>query len=227
MKIKDMPLSERPRERLIKYGKENLSNTDLLSIILRTGTKDNNVTEISNKILNKIDDIQSLDDITIQELTSINGMGLSKSITLLAALELGKRVNNKNIKERILLNNSDLIHNYFSNLIGFDKQENLLVILLDNKGRLINYQIMYKGTSTSSNASIKEIFNYAIKQQASGIILMHNHPSGIINPSKQDIDLTNRLIKTGEIIGINILDHLITNGKEYYSFFKEMNKINV
>ena len=109
-------------------------------------------------------------------------------------------------------------------MIKNEKQENFLVVLIDNKNRLISYKIMYKGTSDSSLVSIKEIFNYAIRESASAIIVLHNHPSGIPSPSKEDIKLTNNLINSGKIIGIPLIDHLIIGNNNYYSFYNEMVK---
>ncbi len=224
MKIKDLPNEEKPRERLLKYGASNISNEDLISILLRTGCRDESVKDLSNKILSKIQTIEDLKELSINELTAIKGLGRTKAITLLAAIELGKRVDNKSIKESITLNNTELVHKFFASLISSSKQEQLLVILLDNKKRLISYEIMYKGTENSSVVSPKEIYNYAIKNRASAIIIMHNHPSGLIEPSAADIEMTNSLVYTGKIIGIPLLDHLITNGQNYYSFFNEMIK---
>ncbi len=222
MKIADLPNSEKPRERLLKYGASYLSNEDLIAIILRNGVKDQNVKILSSQVLTKIKSIDKLSDLSISQLSQIKGIGKIKAITLLAAIELGKRVANQDINEGILINNTDLVHKYFSPLIGNKKQEEVLVILLNHKKRLLAYQIMYKGTNSSSLVSAKEMFNYAIKENADAIIIMHNHPSKMIEPSKEDYDLTNTLIETGKIIGIPLLDHLITNGKEYYSFFNEM-----
>lgn len=227
MTIKDLPNEERPRERLIKYGASNISNEDLISILIRTGTKNNNVKVVSNEILTRINHIEDMDNLSLGELTSINGLGKVKAITLLAAIELGKRVSNKTINEGLVINNTNLVHSYFANIIASSKQEELLVILMDNKKRLISYQIMYKGTDNASLVSPKDIFNYAIKERASGIIIMHNHPSGIINPSEDDKIITNNLITTGKVIGIPLLDHIITNGINYYSFFEEMVKNEV
>ena len=160
MKLKEIPKNERPRERLIKYGAENLANEDLISIILGTGTKDINVRELSIKILNQIKSLNDLSNLTVKELTSIKGIGEAKAINLLAAIELGKRVNNLVIDNKISLNNSEKVNKYFSNLIVKSKQEELLVILVNNMKKMIDYKIMFKGTDTSSLVSIKEILNY-------------------------------------------------------------------
>ncbi len=224
MRLKELPKAEMPRERLIKYGASNLSNEDLISILIRTGNKDENVKELSSKILSKIKSISSLNDLGLRELTSIKGVGRAKALTILAAIELGKRVSNVSIEDKVVLTNTDKVHEYFSSLIANEKQENLLVILLDNKNRLISYKIMFKGTNNESIVDIKEIFNYAIKERADRLIIMHNHPSGMVEPSKSDIELTNKINLSGRIIGIPLVDHLITNGIKYYSFYKELNK---
>jgi DNA repair protein RadC len=223
MKLRELPQEEKPRERLLKYGANNLSNEDLIAILLRCGTKNINVKELSNQILMKIKTIDDLNTLGFNELKDIKGMGNVKIITLLAAIELGKRVSNKTIKENITLNNTNKVNTYFSHLIN-DYQEHLLVILLDNKRRLISYKIMYTGTDDETLASPKEIFNYAIKERASAIIIMHNHPSGIVTPSDNDKYLTNSLITTGKIVGIPLLDHIITSGSNYFSFFDSMVK---
>ena len=224
MRLKELPKMEMPRERLIKYGANNLSNEDLISILIRTGTKDDNVKELSSKILSRIKGINSFNDLSIGELTSIKGVGKTKALTLLAAIELGKRVYTASIEDKVLLNNTDIVNKYFAPLIAKEPQENLLVILLDNKNRLLNYKIMFKGTSSSSLVEPKEIFNYAVRERAAKLIIMHNHPSGIITPSKEDIELTNRINLSGRLIGIPLVDHLITCGDKYYSFYEELTK---
>lgn len=222
MRLKEMPDDEKPRERIIKYGVSNVSNEDLISVIIGSGFKNVNVKEVSSILLSKINEINNLDELSIRELTSIKGIGKVKALSIIAAIELGKRVSSIKVPERVLLNNTDLVHKYFAKMIAKEKQENLLVILLDNKKRLISYQNMFKGTDNSSIVGIKEILNYAIKERASAFIIMHNHPSGEVIPSEADIKLTKSLIESGKLIGIYLVDHIVTNGVEYYSFFKEM-----
>ena len=224
MKLKELPNEEKPRERLIKYGANNVSNEDLISILLSTGFRNNNVKELSSQILSKIKNIKSLSEISLNELIKIKGIGKAKALTIIAAIELGKRVSEYTLEDKIVLNNTSKVYMYFKNMIKNEKQENFLVVLIDNKNRLISYKIMYKGTSDSSLVSIKEIFNYAIKESASAIIVLHNHPSGIPSPSKEDIKLTNNLINSGKIIGIPLIDHLIIGNNNYYSFYNEMVK---
>ena len=224
MKVKEMPPSFQPRERMLKFGVENLSDVDLLSIILRTGTKDANVKEVSSSILTSVGGINNMADVGIRELSKIKGVGNIKAITILAAIELGKRVVNKEIEINMLLNNSNIIHETFKSLFLNSQQEKVLAIYLDTKKRLISYKYIFIGTLDRSIIHPREIFNEALKVHASSLILMHNHPSNDLNPSKEDIAITNQIKECGDIIGIPLLDHLITNGKEYYSFYDKFSQ---
>lgn len=224
MKLKELPTNELPRERLINNGAENLTNEELLSIILRTGTKNISVKEVSNNILRSINNINELNNIEITELSKIKGVGLVKAVTLKASIELGKRVTNIEISNLMKLNNSKIVHETFKSIFIGSKQEKLLAIYLDNKKRLINYKIITVGTKDQTMFHPRDIIYNAIKFNASGIIIMHNHPSLDITPSKADIEMTNTLINSCNIVGIPLLDHLITNSKDYYSFFMESEK---
>ena len=223
MKLKELPATELPRERLINNGVENLTNEELLSIILRTGTKNMNVKEVSNNILSSLNSINDLSNIDLYELSKIKGVGIVKAVSLKASIELGKRVSNIEINNLMKLNNADIIHDTFKSLFVGLKQEKLLAIYLDNKKRLINYKVITIGTKDQTMFHPRDIIYNAIKCNASGIIIMHNHPSLDITPSNADIEMTNILINSCNIVGIPLLDHLITNTKNYYSFFKENN----
>ena len=221
MRLKDMPEQELPRERLLNVGESNLTNEELLSIILRTGTKNYSVKEVSMNILSSVDNINDLNNIDIYELSKIKGVGLVKAITLKASIELGKRVNNIEIKNMMKLNNSEIVHETFKSMFINLKQERLLAIYLDNKKRLLTYKVITIGTKDETMFHPRDIIYNAIKCNSSGIIIIHNHPSMDITPSKADIDMTNKLIYSCNIVGIPLLDHLVTNSKNYYSFFKE------
>ena len=224
MKLKELPITELPRERLLNVGVTNLTNEELLSIILRTGTKNISVKEVSNNILSNVDNINELMNMDVYELSKIKGVGLVKAITLVASIELGKRVNNIEIKNNMKLNNSNIVHDAFKSIFIGLKQEKLLAIYLDNKKRLINYKIITIGTKDETMFHPRDIIYNAIKCNASAIIIIHNHPSGDIFPSDADIKLTNTLINSCNIVGIPLLDHLITNSKNFYSFFKEISE---
>lgn len=221
MRLKELPISEMPRERLINVGAENLTNEELLSIIIRTGFKNNSVKEVSNNILSSINGINDLNNISVKELSKIKGVGMVKAITLKASVELGKRVCNIELKNEMLLNNSNRIHNTFKRLFVGLKQEKLISIYLDNKKRLITYKVITIGTLDETICHPRDIIYNAIKCNASSIVIMHNHPSGDIFPSNADIEITNKLIESCKIVGIPLIDHLITNTQNYYSFYEE------
>lgn len=217
--IKDIPKSERPRERLKKYGRENISNEELLSIILNTGTKNKSVKDISNLILSKINDITDLKDITLNSLKQIDGIGEVKAIKILASIELGKRVYMDKNLVNIKMDTPEKIYNYMKNEVEGKNQEYFYAIYLDSKKNLIDKKLLFIGTLNKSIVHPREIFKYAYLLSASSIICVHNHPSGDTIPSKEDLNLTKALVEIGKIQGINIIDHIII-GKNYYSLYQ-------
>jgi len=219
MKLKTLPKNELPRERLVQLGASSLSNEELLSIIFRTGIKNMSVKEVSNNVLSSVSSVQELANISIEELSNVKGVGMVKAVTLLASLELGKRVYSKGIENNTLLNNTMTVHETFKSLFKSLLQEKFLVIYLNTKKELIGYDILFVGTLDSTSFHPREVLKGAIKKSASAIIVMHNHPSGTVVPSNNDIILTKQLMKACNIVGIPLLDHLITNGNDYYSFF--------
>lgn len=225
MLIKDLPECEKPRERMLEYGVENLSNVDLLSIILRNGIKDISVKEVAINILNNVESINDLSSLGVRELSNIKGVGPVKAITLLASIELGKRVSIKEAKANMSLSNKEKIHEVFKKFFINENQEKFLAIFLDNKKCLINYKILFIGTNNASIAHPREVFMEAIKANASAVVVMHNHPSGNVLPSEEDKNITEKLVQSGHMLGITLLDHIITNGEEYYSFYDEFKAI--
>ena len=225
LKFKNIPDSDKPRERLYIYGAEYLSNEELISIILKTGSKNYSVKEVSLKLLEKIDDISKLKDISIHTLTGIVGIGKVKAIEIKAALELGRRVyiNNNNI-EKIKFNNPLVIYNYFNNILRDKKQEYFYTIYLDNKGNLIDKKWLFIGTINTSQIHPREIFKEAYLLSATSIVCLHNHPSGDPSPSREDINVTINLKEISVIHGINFLDHIVIGDNCYYSFHDD-NKI--
>lgn len=222
--IKDMAKFERPRERLIKYGASNLSNEELLSIILRTGSKNMSVKVLSNNLLKNINDISDLDKMTLNKLTSINGIGTVKAIMLLASLELGKRVYYSSNKNDVKLNTSNKIYEYFKDLFIGEEQENFYAIYLNAKSKLISYRLLFKGTINSSCVHPREVFKYAFLESAYSIIVIHNHPSGDSTPSEEDRKTTEALMNIGSIMAIPVVDHIVFGSDNYFSFYEYMNK---
>ena len=221
--IKDIIKSERPRERAIKYGIENLSNEELISIILKTGTKNCSVKTLSNMILSSVKNIYDLKYLTLSKLTEINGIGNVKAIELLASLELGKRVFYNVEKNNVKLNNSKKIYEYFKDLVINEKQENFYAIYLDSKSKLISYKLLFKGTINSSCVHPREVFKYAFLESANSIIVFHNHPSGDPTPSIQDEEITKVLFETGKMVSIPVVDHIVFGNNKYFSFYEYIN----
>lgn len=224
MKFKNIPDEEKPRERLLKYGVENLSNEELLAIILKTGTKKYNVKELANNILCNFTDIKELKNIRINNLINIEGIGKIKAIELLASIELGKRVyEDDNYEELITLTNPKTIIKYFNNLFKNKKQEYFYVIYLDSKGKYIDKKLLYKGTLNKSLVHPREIFKEAYLLSAYSFICIHNHPSGDATPSNEDKNITEKLKQIGLLHGILLVDHIIIGKNNYYSFYEDDN----
>ena len=217
--IKDIPILDRPRERFIKYGVINLSNEELLSIVLKTGYKGYSVKDISNSILKEIKDITDLKEISLNKLISIDGIGEVKAITLLSAIELGKRVYSNKNNIVIKLNNSKEIYNYIKDKLIYKKQEYFYSLYLDSNNNLIEDKLLFIGTLNKANIHPREIFKYAYINNSTKIILIHNHPSNNVIPSKEDILFTKNIIDISKIHNIKILDHIIVGLNNYYSFY--------
>lgn len=220
MKLKELPASTLPRERFISIGVENLNDEELLSIILGSGYKNINVKELSNELLKYIKDLKNLKDYSIYELMKIKGIGLSKAITLIASLELGKRVLYTS-NDEVLLNSTDKIFDFIKSKFLNQKQELFYVIYLDKQYKLITYKMLFKGSVDYSLVHPREIFKYAVSSSATSFVLVHNHPSGSLTPSQEDIEITDNILYLSRMMGIKLLDHLIIGNNDYLSFKKE------
>lgn len=217
--IKDIPESERPRERLKAVGVNNISDRELVAIILKSGTKEKSVNDLSIELLKKYK-LGELKDISLQELTSIKGIGEVKAIELLASIELGKRIFlNKNISYK-KLDNPEKIFKHTKYLFHNLKQEYFYCLYFNNKQELIGEKLLFVGTINKSVTHPREVFKEAYKLSASSIVCMHNHPSNDVTPSKEDIDFTRKLVYLGNIQGIPIVDHIIIGNDSYYSFYE-------
>ena len=220
--FKNIPESDKPRERLYQYGSENLSDEELISIILKTGTKGISVKEVSLKLLENVGDIKRLKDIGINTLIGINGIGRVKAIEIKAAIELGRRIYIENNKlSGVILNNSLKIYEYFKDLVGNKKQEYFYTVYVDTKGRYIDKKCLFVGTMNNSIVHPREIFKEAYLLSANGIICIHNHPSGDPTPSKEDVMITRKIKEIAMIHGIRLVDHLIVGVNSYYSFYED------
>lgn len=219
MKYKERPKEEKPREKLKKYGVKALSNGELLAILLRTGNKTESVEDLSNRILKEIGNINKLNDMSINTLTKIKGIGLSKSATIIASIELSKRILKKETRNSRLNNTKKIFEHFRNDFIG-ETKEHFYILLYDAKLNLIESKELYKGTINSIDISYAEIFKEAIKESATSIVIMHNHPSGDTLPSNEDIELTKNIARLGQQLNIDLLDHIIISPNSYYSFFE-------
>ena len=218
MLIKELPIEERPRERIIKYGREKLSNEELLSIILRCGIKNKSVNELSKDILKEFNGLSNLKNCTINRLNKINGMGLSKSTIILAVIELGRRIYLEDKEKKVVLKNPKSIYEHTKYLFNNKKQELFYCLYFNNKQELIGEELLFIGTVNKSITHPREVFKSAYLYSASSIICLHNHPSGDVNPSRDDIAFTKALVEIGLIQKIPIIDHIIVSDNNYYSF---------
>ncbi|HFI0303700.1 TPA: DNA repair protein RadC [Streptococcus suis] len=210
-----------PRERLLELGPERLSNQELLAIFIRTGTKKESVSILSNNLHNQLENLAALKDLSIEELQSLTGIGRVKAIEIKAMIELGKRINQSELllNDRIL--GSEKLGRKMIQEIGQQKQEHLVALYLNTQNQVIHQKTVFIGSVNRSIAEPREILHYAVKCMATSIIIVHNHPSGSVQPSKNDLLFTENLKDSCETLGLVLLDHLIVGQKDYYSFREE------
>lgn len=221
VKIKSLPENDRPIERMTIYGKEALSNEELIAIIIKTGTKGISSKELASSLLSNIGNINNLNNINFEYLSKFKGIGKTKACNLLASIELGKRINSElDTLKNIKLNNSEVVYKFYKNKLGDKKQEYFYCVYLDTSKRVINDKLLFIGTINYSLVHPREVFKEAYLNGATAIICIHNHPSGNAIPSKQDIDITKKLMDVGNLLGIKVVDHIIISKNNYYSFLE-------
>lgn len=221
--LKGIPLNEQPREKLISSGASGLSNSELLAILLRTGTRSKSAVELGQSIVNNYsNDFSEIANVTIEELNGIQGIGPSKACQILAALEIGKRVQTAGLLLRTKLSSPTEVYDFFNAHLSDLKVEKFIVVLLNTKNEVINWDVVSVGSLNASIVHPREVFNRAIKRSAASILVLHNHPSGHVTPSSEDRNITQRLKEAGLLLGIPLVDHLII-GKSGYFSFKENN----
>ncbi|MBZ2385760.1 DNA repair protein RadC [Anaerococcus murdochii] len=219
--IKDMKLIDRPREKLIKLGHDSLSEKELLAIIISTGTDKKNAIDLAEEILETFSE-EALLEIEVEELTKINGIKEAKASKIIASLQLGKRIKENILnKEKYKISSNEDAYEYIKDTISLRDREYFYTILLNNKNEVISKELISIGDLSSSIVNPREVFKPAIKKSAKSMILAHNHPSGNPSPSKADLLITHRLIDAGEILDINVLDHLIIGHGSYVSLKKD------
>lgn len=222
--IKELPEDERPQEKMIRHGAASLSNAELLAIIIRTGTREATSVEVGRKIIEYLDNDLSyfhhMDVLELKRNPNLSGVGIVKACQIKAAIELGRRMKQKDIVEVKITSPQDVVGLLMDDM-QYLKQECFKIILLDTKNKVIKVEKISVGTLNSSLVHPREVFVKAIKQHAASIILAHNHPSGDTEPSAEDKSITRRLVEAGELIGISVLDHIIIGRESYLSFKQE------
>ena len=221
--IKNWPEDERPRERLIKYGSSSMSDAHLLGILIGSGDRraKKNAVDLSRDLLKNFGSLENIDQASITEICQIQGIGNAKAAQIKAALEIGKRMAAKTSGKKIKMKSSRIFVEYFSPFLKNLKKEIVKIVLLDPKLQLLKEITISEGSLNASIVHPREVMIPAIKESAASFALIHNHPSGDPTPSQQDFEITHRLSKTAKIIGINMIDHIIIGGNNFFSFADE------
>ncbi|MGK0575924.1 RadC family protein [Macrococcus capreoli] len=215
---------DKPRERLMIYGPDKLTNQELLSLIIGSGVRDETVYQVSDNILNQVDSIKDLRYLTLQELTQIKGIGDKKAATILAVVELAQRMHTHSPEEKVRITSPQSVSDLLMERMRYLTQEHFMILMLNTKNYVIHEHTVFIGSLNASIVHPREIFREAIKRSAANIIAVHNHPSGCAEPSYEDIEVTRRLVNVGELVGINLLDHIIIGDGEFTSL-KERRKL--
>lgn len=223
-KFIEVPTQSRPRERMEEFGSSALANHELLAILLRTGTRDYNVLQLSMQVFSHFDDLYMLKNASLEELLTIPGIGKAKAIELLASIELGKRMAKTPVIKEGTVTSSQYVGKLLTNELNGLQQEIVMALFLNTKNQIIKKETIFMGSLNSSVAHPREIYKAAIKYSSARIIIAHNHPSGDPEPSEADLSFTKRMSEAGKLIGIELLDHFII-GEDSYISLKELGKL--
>lgn len=219
--IKALPEELRPREKLLLFGENALSDSELLAILLQSGTKEKNVIDLAQEVLIQSKGLMGLGEMTMSSLSEINGIGLSKACTILSMIELSRRLNSMGFAQKMKIRHPKEVVPIFLRMVTTWWQESFMVVYLDKAMQVIGKQELFKGQENLVMFTPKFIYQEALRHKANGIIIAHTHPSGLLMPSQADIEATKTLKEAGDIIDITLLDHLILNRTgEYYSFLE-------
>lgn len=217
--VRELPADERPRERLLALGPGFLSNAELLAIVLRNGSRDKSALQLAQEILSlyKDDGVSALGRMTAGELMGLQGIGSAKAAEVIAAVELGKRLNTHISRQRAVVTCPEDAADYAMPRFRYEDREHFAVILLNVKNHILSMPVISVGSLTASVVHPREVFKAAIQQTAASMILVHNHPSGDPTPSREDIEVTARMVQVGRVMDIPVLDHIILGNDNYIS----------
>jgi len=215
--LRDLPAHERPRERMLAVGAEQLSVAELLAILLRTGHRDESVLVLAQRLLQRFGSLRELAGARVEELTAVKGVGVAKAVQVKAGLELGRRLARLAAEERLVVRGPGDVASILMDELRFLPNEHFVCLFLNTKNHIIGKQTVFVGTLNATVVHPREIFREAIRRSSAAVILAHNHPSGDPQPSPEDIVLTRRLVEAGELLGIPVLDHIVIGDNRFVS----------
>lgn len=215
--LRDVPTEERPRERMLQHGAQALSNTELLAILLRTGTFSESVVGLAHRVLMECGNLRNLTDLSTDQLTAIKGIGTAKALQIKAGIELGRRLARSSMEQTVKIRSPKDAADYMMEDMRYLQKEHFVCLFLNTKNQVLAEEILSMGSLNASIVHPREVFRAAIKRSSASIICLHNHPSGDPSPSPEDVQLTQRLVQAGELIGIEVLDHVIIGDRRYVS----------
>lgn len=219
MTVKELPDTERPYEKCLMYGAEALTDAELISVIIRTGSRGERCVDLAHRILNAgPDGLLNLLQLDVKQLTKIHGIGNVKAVQLKCVGELAKRIASTRRRQQVILESPESIASYYMERMRHETQEILMLAMFDSKSMLIGEKVISVGTSNAALISAREIYRTALQEQAVYIVILHNHPSGNPEPSREDIQVTRKIKQSGEILDILLMDHIIIGDNRYFSF---------
>ena len=220
-RIRDWPENERPREKLIALGPEYLTNSELLAILLRSGSRTQTAVDLAKTVINQLGDLHQISQLNFRKFSQVKGIGVTKAVTLATCFELARRIAALPATQKFKISSPDLVYQKYGPLLAHLKKEIFMVLLLNSANILLRDLRISEGTLNASLVHPREVFHPAISEPAASIILLHNHPSGEVQPSLEDKNITLRLIQSGKLLDIPVIDHIIIGESGYFSFKEE------
>lgn len=215
--LRDVPNEERPRERMIQYGAQALSNAELLAILLRTGTFQESAVHVAQRLLRESGGLRKLTDMSMEQFTEIKGIGEAKALQIQAGIELGRRMARSAMNETVTIRSPQDVASLLMEDLRYLQKEHFVCLFLNTKNHVIGQETLSMGSLNASIVHPREVFRAAIKRSSASIVCAHNHPSGDPTPSPEDVQITQRLVQAGEIVGIDVLDHIVIGDQRFVS----------
>lgn len=215
--MKDVPQEDRPRERLLRYGRQALSDRELVAIILGSGSRNESVLELSGRLLSHFEGFELLREASVEELRKIKGIGIAKAVLIQACMEFGGRVAGRHNENRYTVRSPEDGADFVMEEMRVLNQEHFVAVFLNTKNQVIHKSTIFIGSLNASIVHPREVFKEAVRRSAASLICFHNHPSGDPSPSQEDIDVTKRLVFCGKMIGVDVLDHIVIGDRKFIS----------